>query len=395
MGLVANTYLSSLRHRVRIHRPTSTSRRRGEKLFISFARTLDQSTSESDADDDVDWIFGSYVSHARADGHDSIETTVLKRRRLSSFSDLQGPPKYSRSTESQSTYNASTKFDITHNREPLTYFVASSPARKLEPESHPKTLTQRDLDKLIKDLDAVIPGIRLSERLKNVKDASQQAITDFLSEHVISSLLRIHLTLFDRTPNTFLSLTELSFSGTRVHDFDLIHIHHLPKLSILFLNNTGIGNEAVYLLIPLKRTLTQLTLATNPDIDSTSVPAILLLSKLCYLSIADTSIDMNGLRTLAKRVDEEGEEVGFDGIQYEPLFPIHVDRPSSFRQDSFPSHSHHPTLTSQKRVYCPVPKGTEGQSLHDQLPRTGWAKEEIAAIAGGVYAYKKREEHNE
>ncbi|KIJ94986.1 hypothetical protein K443DRAFT_109529, partial [Laccaria amethystina LaAM-08-1] len=89
------------------------------------------------------------------------------------------------------------------------------------------------------------------------------------------------------TRNTFLSLTELSFSGTRVHDFDLIHIHHLPKLSVLFLNNTGIGNEAVYLLIPLKRTLTQLTLATNPDIDN-------------------TSIDMNGLRTLAKRVDEEG-----------------------------------------------------------------------------------------
>ncbi|EDR00031.1 uncharacterized protein LACBIDRAFT_334517 [Laccaria bicolor S238N-H82] len=42
----------------------------------------------------------------------------------------------------------------------------------------------------------------------------------------------------------FLSLTKLSFRGTRVHDFDLIHIHHLTKLSILFLNNTGIGNEA-------------------------------------------------------------------------------------------------------------------------------------------------------
>ncbi|EDR04059.1 uncharacterized protein LACBIDRAFT_331024 [Laccaria bicolor S238N-H82] len=108
------------------------------------------------------------------------------------------------------------------------------------------------------------------------------------------------------TPNTFLFLTELSFSGTRIHDFDLIHIHHLPKLSILFLNNTGIGNKPVYLLIPLKRTLTQLTLATNPNIDSTSVPTILLLSKLCYLSITDPSIDMNRLRTLAKRVDEEG-----------------------------------------------------------------------------------------
>ena len=107
-------------------------------------------------------------------------------------------------------------------------------------------------------------------------------------------------------PNTFLSLTELSFRGTRVYDFDLIHIRHLPKLSAFFFNNTGTGNEAyvlsfpfppsffpslplhssltrpsptpsVYLLIPLKCSLTQLTLATNAGIDSTPVPAILLL----------------------------------------------------------------------------------------------------------------------
>jgi hypothetical protein len=226
----ANTYLSSLRHRVRIHRPTS--RRSAEELFISFARTLDQSTSESDEDDDVDWIVGSYVSHARAndpgvlkpqlpppysafvndlerkstpkdDGHGPTKTLVLKRRRLSSFSDLQGPPKYSRSAESQSTYNASTTFDITHNnREPLTYLVASSPANKPGPEAHPKTLTQPDLDRLIKDLDAVIPGIRLSERLKNIKDASHQAIADFLSDHGISSLLRIHVNLLDWSKDT-------------------------------------------------------------------------------------------------------------------------------------------------------------------------------------------------
>ena len=223
----ANTYLSSLRHRVRIHRPTSTTRRRGDELFMSFARILDQCNSESDCDEDVDWIVGSYVSHARADdpgalnpllppsysafvndlerksspkndGHGTNKTLALKRRRLSSFSDLQGPPKYSRSAESQSTYIGSTKFDITHNnREPLTYPVASSPASKIEPEAHPKPLTQPDLDKLIKDLDAVMPGIRLFERLKNIKDASHQAITDFLSDHGISSLLRIHFNSLD------------------------------------------------------------------------------------------------------------------------------------------------------------------------------------------------------
>ena len=45
-------------------------------------------------------------------------------------------------------------------------------------------------------------------------------------------------------PNSFLFLTELTCSGTRLHDFDLIHIHHLPRLAMLMLDNTNISNEA-------------------------------------------------------------------------------------------------------------------------------------------------------
>lgn len=54
---------------------------------------------------------------------------------------------------------------------------------------------------------------------------------------------RSNLAAFGR-PNSFTFLTQLSFSGTPLQNFDLIHIHHLPKLSTLLLNNTGIGNEA-------------------------------------------------------------------------------------------------------------------------------------------------------
>ena len=45
-------------------------------------------------------------------------------------------------------------------------------------------------------------------------------------------------------PNSFLFLSELSFNGIPLDDFDLVHIHHLPRLSTLRLNCTGIGNEA-------------------------------------------------------------------------------------------------------------------------------------------------------
>lgn len=83
------------------------------------------------------------------------------------------------------------------------------------------------------------------------------------------------------------------------------------------MNETGIGNEgydfykkkdefishyhfSVFLLVPLKRTLTRLVLTANPDIGNDAVPAILLLSRLSFLSILDTGIDMVGLRRLAQ-----------------------------------------------------------------------------------------------
>ncbi|KAJ6611164.1 hypothetical protein B0H10DRAFT_2165919 [Mycena sp. CBHHK59/15] len=106
-------------------------------------------------------------------------------------------------------------------------------------------------------------------------------------------------------PNSFLFLTELCLSGTPVQDADLVHIHHLPKLLTLFLNNTGIGNEAIYLLVSLKRSLLELSIAYNPHIDDDAVPALILLSKLSFLTIFATSIDMPGLRRLAQTIFDE------------------------------------------------------------------------------------------
>ncbi|KAK0204366.1 hypothetical protein DFS33DRAFT_1319557 [Desarmillaria ectypa] len=192
----------------------------------------------------------------------------------------------------------------------------------------------RGLSILIDRLGTLLPGIRLKERLSALHDKSHQGITDYMGEHgllnsrVISILrtseirsLSLGNSLADEDglnidgrdvfsvfskPNSFLFLSFLSLSGTLVHDFDLVHIQHLPRLSALLLNNTGIGNEAVYIITSLKRTLTHLSVATNPDIDNDAIPALLLLFRLSFLSIQDTSIDMPGLRRLAQVINREG-----------------------------------------------------------------------------------------
>lgn len=63
--------------------------------------------------------------------------------------------------------------------------------------------------------------------------------------------------------------------------------------------------RSVFLLVSLKGTLTQLSLAKNPDINNEAVPALLLLSKLSFLSIFDTGIEMIGLRRLAETIFED------------------------------------------------------------------------------------------
>lgn len=191
----------------------------------------------------------------------------------------------------------------------------------------------RGLGILIDRLDTLLPGIRLKVRLGALRDKSHQGIADYMGEHGllnsrVISILRTseirRLSLGDSLadedglnidgrdvfsvfskPNSFLFLSFLSLSGTLVHDFDLVHIQHLPRLSTVLLNNTGIGNEAVYIITSLKRTLTHLSVATNPDIDNDAIPALLLLSRLSFLSIQDTSIDMPGLRRLAEVINHE------------------------------------------------------------------------------------------
>ncbi|KAG6871464.1 hypothetical protein C0993_003258, partial [Termitomyces sp. T159_Od127] len=149
------------------------------------------------------------------------------------------------------------------------------------------TESNRDIHAFIKTLDSMLPGIRLKERLFRLPVISHQSIIDFLGTNgmkicrlrprLITPLLGylssrilaafrgsevcwITLTesLIDpgglnlsqdilptfSLPNSFLFVTELSIRDVSIDDFELRHIHHLPRLATLLLDNTSISNEA-------------------------------------------------------------------------------------------------------------------------------------------------------
>ncbi|KAG6840336.1 hypothetical protein C0991_007337 [Blastosporella zonata] len=68
----------------------------------------------------------------------------------------------------------------------------------------------------------------------------------------------------------------------------------------------------IFLLLPLKHTLTQLSLGSNPAINDDAVPALLLFSKLAFLCILDTGIGMPGLRRLACTIYDEGRIIDIE-----------------------------------------------------------------------------------
>ncbi|KAK7043868.1 hypothetical protein VNI00_008034 [Paramarasmius palmivorus] len=188
---------------------------------------------------------------------------------------------------------------------------------------------------LLDRLNEMLPGIRLRERLDEAK--GHQGVVDFLgvqgllNERVMemfrtSEVKRLILgcSLKDEgglnlgadgvfrvlgKPNSFLFVSELSFAGARIRDRDLMHIVMLPKLKKLCLDETGVGDEAIYHLTALSSLLTHLSLAHNPRISDESMPALILLAKLQLLSLVGTGIGMPGLRKLATAIDKEGRVV--------------------------------------------------------------------------------------
>ncbi|KAJ7781932.1 hypothetical protein DFH07DRAFT_728857, partial [Mycena maculata] len=115
-----------------------------------------------------------------------------------------------------------------------------------------------------------------------------------------------------KEPNSFPFLSDLSFCGTHLQDSDLSKIYRLSNLVTLNLNNTGIGNEAIYYLVGLKGSLLKLSIANNPLIDDGAVRAIRPLSKLLFLTVLGTGITMAGLRLLARTLSDERRTIDIE-----------------------------------------------------------------------------------
>ncbi|KJA27943.1 hypothetical protein HYPSUDRAFT_62339 [Hypholoma sublateritium FD-334 SS-4] len=364
-AIPAATYLKSLRSRTRNLARSSQYFPSASRSFTNVLEEslLDAQAEKFEDNMGSDWILGDYFTSGRGwflspldelppysptesaktqtrlqalgfckEKNSLLPTAALRvdrhigLKRKSPFSDFGAPPKYARSV--QSLHESS--FDIELQREQLRYSdVESSPGKNndlLNSAEH----SEANLIHLINRLDDALPGIRLKGRLWQYRYDTPQALMDFLGDHGYvnqasleilcrSEIINIKfapsmfeengLNIYPREiysvlgkEGNFHSLTEISFSGINIRDADIRHIHHLRSLSVLFLDDTGITNEAVFLLVSLKNTLCRLSIARNIDINEDAVPAILLLLNLSFLSILDTSIGIVGLRRLAESI---------------------------------------------------------------------------------------------
>ncbi|EIW57992.1 uncharacterized protein TRAVEDRAFT_21430 [Trametes versicolor FP-101664 SS1] len=186
--------------------------------------------------------------------------------------------------------------------------------------------TPRSLAILVAFLESILPGLKLQEKLEGIETTHQNiadvlAVEGRLTARVLGLFRTSEVECLDlvgsmtdegglnlgahdilRTlslPDGFHFLQELNFSGAVLDDADVLFFNRLPRLLRLWLNNTGISNEAVYHLVALKRTLEEVDLSHNPRVDDDAIPALLTLRKLQFLSLVETNVTMVGMRRLA------------------------------------------------------------------------------------------------
>ncbi|KAJ7432356.1 hypothetical protein B0H11DRAFT_2126752 [Mycena galericulata] len=108
------------------------------------------------------------------------------------------------------------------------------------------------------------------------------------------------------TPS-FASLIDLTLDGRPLTPTHLLMIKDLP-LQTLSINNTNLESLAVAMLVPLKDTLHELCLASNPHLDDAAIPFAIRLVHLEFVTFHETNIGMPGLRQLAQAM--HAREIG-------------------------------------------------------------------------------------
>jgi len=84
-----------------------------------------------------------------------------------------------------------------------------------------------------------------------------------------------------------------------VSDWEVRLFSRLPRLKRLVLESTGIGDEAMMLIVGLKYSLEHLNIAGNLRVTDVSTACMVKLRMLNFVILKGTNISMEGLRRLA------------------------------------------------------------------------------------------------
>ncbi|THH08190.1 hypothetical protein EW146_g9071 [Bondarzewia mesenterica] len=350
----------------------------------------------------------------------NVRSSVKRKRNWSpasepsSFASLMGPSKRLRSWDiiNQSSFEV-TKVDdmpdfylktgtVSSELEvpELDSTLGSQPAsaiRRMIQNSQDGTGKSLSIVDIVSQLDALLPGIKIKEKLLDLDGLSYQGIADVLGADGHFNMNTLPLLCFsdverlDLTPSlspenglniggrhmmqvfqtarAFQNLTYLALDSAPLQDRDILCIQNLPKLATLELSSTGIGNEAVFLLVALKPTLTQLYLDDNPMIDNDSIPALTMLNKLTILALYGTSIAMAGLRRLATAIQTRGQDLCLT-IPEECTQSL-LDMPGKYIIDIQPPLITDPTACAQLTLSALKRNLTEHAVINPNIETTG------------------------
>ncbi|TFY69129.1 hypothetical protein EVG20_g3281 [Dentipellis fragilis] len=290
--------------------------------------------------------------------------TVFSTQRIpwsesTTFSDLHGPSKRMRSSQSinQSSFEVTKASPLVLQRDSsalpgipetaeLDLTFASEASDSLDRprasregiRSHNAVegLEYQNYGDLVSRVDALLPGTGVKAKLLESGVVNYQRVADLLASggHLTGDVLRllrksniqrldlsasiveesncINILRVLSSPDAFRNLKMLLLDSASIEAYDLTHIHHLPQLQSLNICDTNVGNEAIYHIIALCSTLTELLISGNPEIDDDAVPAIILLRGLVRLSLAGTGVTMKGLRRLVLTLCEDDPDRTLD-----------------------------------------------------------------------------------
>ncbi|CAG8707385.1 7162_t:CDS:2, partial [Racocetra fulgida] len=134
------------------------------------------------------------------------------------------------------------------------------------------------------------------------KEASNKFISENRFKPTEKQLLNRHMLISGQLlgvfalPNSFHQLTSLKLSSIPIRNTDIVNLRGLKKLNELFIDDTGIGNEAIAHIVALKRTLRKIDLTGNNEIDDDAAYNLIYLENIEIIFLDGTSMSMDGIR---------------------------------------------------------------------------------------------------